>query len=95
MTSKERAKLRSLAQNLKVIGQIGKEGIGDAQVQSFDAALEKNELIKLKTLENCELSPLEAGNILAEDLNAVFVCSVGRTIVLYRRSKKDIKHIEF
>jgi RNA-binding protein len=96
MNSKERAKLRSLAQNIKVIGQIGKGGFSDTQIQSFDDAIEKNELIKLKVLENCEYVAFEAGNILAEKLNATFVCAVGRTIVLYRRSKRDgINHIEF
>ena len=96
LNSKERSKLRSLAQTIKVIGQVGKSGIGSEMVKSFSDALEKKELIKLKVLENAEYTATEAGDILAKELNAEFVCATGRTIVLYRRSKKEnISHIEF
>lgn len=96
MTSKERANLRSLAQTLEPITQIGKLSINDALIDGIDKALDKRELVKITVLENSGLDVKEAGNMLAEKLNAEFVCATGRKLVLYRFSEKEkVKHIEF
>ena len=44
-TSKQRSNLRSLAQDIEPIGQIGKGGLSDNMIASFSDALEKRELI--------------------------------------------------
>ncbi len=95
LNSKQRSNLRSLAQKIQVIGQVGKAGISPAQVESFSDALEKRELIKLKVLENAEYTAFEVGEILAKELSAEFVAATGRTVVLYRKSQRDINHLEF
>ncbi len=95
-TSKQRSVLRSLAQNLEPVGQIGKGGITENVINSFSEVLEKRELIKITVLNNSESDAKELIQELADALNAEPVCAIGHKIVLYRRSKrKDIEHIKY
>lgn len=96
MTTKQRSKLRSLAQTIEPIGQIGKGGISDNMVAGLSSALEARELIKVTVLKNAEDEAKYLADDLAVELNAEVVCTIGHKIVLYRRSLKDgVKHIEF
>ncbi len=95
-TTKQRSKLRSLAQTIEPIGQIGKGGISDNLVKSFSDALDKRELIKISVLNNTEDDAKSLSIEIAEKLNAEVVCVIGHKIVLYRYSKKKgVKHIEY
>ncbi|MGI6133877.1 MAG: YhbY family RNA-binding protein [Christensenellales bacterium] len=94
MDSKTRSRLSALAQNIQPIFQIGKNGITDIVIQELDKALEARELIKVAVLKNSELEPKEALRILTQKLQAQPVSAIGFKISLYRKSKKDIKHIE-
>ena len=96
MTTKQRSKLRSLAQTIEPIGQIGKGGISDNMIAGLSSALEARELIKVTVLKNAEDEAKYLADDLAAELNAEVVCTIGYKIVLYRRSLKDgVKHIEF
>ncbi len=95
LTSKQRATLRSLAQNIEPITQLGKSGINESFLQGLDSAIEKRELIKITVLENSGLDVKQAGFEIAEKLFAEFVCATGRKLVFYRRSVRDIDHITF
>ena len=96
LTSKQRANLRSLAQTIEPVTQVGKFGVNENLIESLDLAIEKRELIKVTVLENSGLIPKEAGFEIAEQLGAEFVCATGRKLVFYRRSKSDkVTHIEF
>ncbi len=96
MTSKERSKLRSLAQNIEPIGQIGKNGVTENMLEGLSAALDKRELIKLTLLKNSDDDIIDVGNEIARDLGAEFVCATGRKIVLYRKSDKPgVIHIKY
>ena len=96
MTTKQRSKLRSLAQTIEPIGQVGKGGISDNMVAGLSSALEARELIKVTVLKNAEDEAKYLADDLAAELNAEVVCTIGHKIVLYRRSQKDgVKHIEF
>ena len=95
-TSKQRSNLRSMAQTIEPIGQVGKGGISDNMIESFSKALENRELIKITVLNNSEDDAKWVANDLAEALGAEVVCTIGHKVVLYRKSsKKDFKHIEF
>ena len=95
-TSKQRSVLRSLAQTIEPIGQIGKGGISENMIESFSQTLESRELIKITVLNNSEEEAKWVAGDLAEALNAEVVCTIGHKVVLYRKSnKKGIKHIEF
>ena len=51
MDSKTRAKLRSYANTVEAILQVGKNGMGEALQKQVDDALTARELIKLTVLE--------------------------------------------
>ena len=52
MTGKQRAYLRGLANSIDAKYQIGKGGVDENTIKMVDEALEANELIKIKVLEN-------------------------------------------
>lgn len=84
MTSKQRAKLRALANRMETILQVGKSGITPAlEVQCRDA-LTARELMKGRVLETSPLGPKEAAVQLAEAVNAQVVQVMGSRFVLYK-----------
>ena len=91
MTSKDRAYLRSLANTIEPIFQVGKSGVSSNLIKQVDDALEARELIKLTVLENSPEDTLLIGNELAEKTNCILVQVLGRKITLYRKKKKDSK----
>lgn len=91
ITSKQRATLRSMANDYDTIFQIGKDGISDETVRQVSNALEARELIKLRVLDNCPYTSREASDIIAERTNSAPVSVVGSRFVLYRPSKKNKK----
>ena len=95
MTSKTRAKLRSLAAQTSALFQIGKGGINDELLKGLSQALDKRELIKISVLKTSPVTAKEALMLLAENLEAEPVAATGGTLVLYRLSRVDgVKHIE-
>ena len=91
MTSKDRAYLRSLANNIEPIFQIGKGSISDNLIKQVDDALEARELIKITVLETCSLDAKEASIILSNRTNSAVVQVMGRKITLYRKNEKESK----
>lgn len=87
LTGKQRAQLRSMANNYETIFQIGKDGISEETVFQIGNALEARELIKLRVLDACPYTSREASDIIAERTNSAVVSVVGSRFVLYRRSK--------
>lgn len=96
LTSKQRAFLRSLAQKIEPITQVGKSGITESFLDNANNAIEKRELIKITVLENSGEDVMSVGEEIARRLPAEFVCATGKKLVFYRRSLSDkVKHIEF
>lgn len=91
MTSKQRAYLRSLANNLTAIFQIGKNGISDNLIKQINDALEARELIKLNVLATSPNEITYVASILAQKTNSELVQIVGNKITLFRQKKKDSK----
>ncbi|MCI5815943.1 ribosome assembly RNA-binding protein YhbY [Ruminococcus sp.] len=88
LTSKQRAVLRGMANNLETIFQVGKGGISDTLVAQTADALRARELIKLRVLENSGYTAREAAEALAEQTGAEVVQVIGSRFVLYRRNPK-------
>ena len=86
MDSKTRAKLRSLANPIEAILQVGKNGLGDALQTQVDDALTAREMIKLTVLETCPETPREMAAALAAATGAEVVQVVGRKVTLYRKN---------
>ena len=91
LSSKQRAFLRSMANTMDPIMQVGKSGVGEELITSVDNALEARELIKMSSLETAPVTAREAADELAEATGADVVAVVGRRFVLYRPSKKKKK----
>ena len=91
MTGKERARLRSMANGIDAILQVGKSGISDQTVRQVDDALAARELIKLSALETSPLTAREASYQLAEATQAEVVQVIGRRFVLYRKKPEERK----
>ena len=96
LTSKQRAQLRGLANDIATIVHIGKDGIGDNLIKQADDALEARELIKGKVLENSMLSAREGAEELAKATRSQVVQVIGTKFVLYREthSKEKDKRIK-
>ncbi|MBE6560828.1 MAG: ribosome assembly RNA-binding protein YhbY [Ruminococcaceae bacterium] len=88
LTSKQRAALRSMSNEMDTIMQVGKGGIGEELIISVNNALEARELIKMSVLDTAPVTSREAADQLAEETGADVVSVVGRKFVLYRESKK-------
>ena len=88
LTSKQRAYLRSLSQNLDTIFQIGKGGISEELCLQIANALEARELIKARVLDNSGYTAREAAEALAEAVECEVISCVGTRFVLYKESKK-------
>ena len=91
ITSKRRAKLKSLANPMETIFQIGKSGISEATVKQVNDALPARELIKLRVLETAPAFAQETAQELAALTGSEVVQVIGTRIVLYRRNDKDPK----
>lgn len=90
MTSKQRAKLRGLANRMETILQIGKSGITPTlEIQCRDA-LAARELIKGRVLETSPLGPKEAAAQLAEAVDAQVVQVMGSRFVLYKSNPEKL-----
>lgn len=91
MNSKDRAYLRSLANTMEPIFQVGKSGINDNLVKQVIDALEARELIKITVLETAPEDAKQVAEKLANNTNSTVVQVLGRKITLYRKRTKDSK----
>ena len=89
ITTKQRAYLRSLANKIDSIFQIGKGGIEPAFIKQVEGALEKRELIKITVLENSGMDPKDAQHKLIEAVGCEGIQVIGSKIVLYKESKNN------
>ena len=93
ISTKERATLRSFANNLPDLVFVGKDGVTDNVVKQVVDNLTAHELIKIKVQQNCELTSREVCELLVNKVSAEPVSVVGSKIVLYKRTdKKGFKH---
>ncbi len=91
ITSKQRAKLRAIANGTDTIFQIGKGGINEMLIKQVDEALTARELIKLRVLENSLVFAREAATEISEATNSDVVQVIGTRFVLYRKNNKNPK----
>ena len=93
MTSKQRAYLKSLAQTMEPIFQIGKSSLTPENTEAISEALAARELIKISVLNNCMDDPREIAQLVAERTRSQVVQVIGKKIVLYREGKDNKKKI--
>ncbi len=89
LTGKQRSYLRSLANNVDPIFQVGKGGINENMIKQFDDALEARELVKATVLKNSLAETKEVCEEIASATNSEVVQVIGKKFVLYRESKES------
>jgi len=89
MTSKQRAYLRGLANNLSPIFQVGKGGISDNVFKQFYDALEARELVKASVLNTADDTARNIADSIANKIGAQVVSVVGSKFVLYKESRQN------
>ncbi len=94
LTSKERAFLSSLASKEHAVLHIGKDGVSPETTNAVNEALNARELVKINLQKNCVLDIREVAQTLAERTRSTVVTTIGRKIVLYKRSHDPEKRIK-
>lgn len=89
LNGKQKSYLRGLGHHLNPVVAVGREGVSDALVRKAGVELENHELIKVKVGEGCLEPASELGPALAEQTGSECVQVLGRTVLLYRRRRKD------
>ncbi len=89
ITSKQRAKLRAIANKIDTILHIGKDGINENLILQAKDALKAREIIKVKTLENAPAFAKDMAMELAVATNSDIVQVIGTRFVLYKRNEKN------
>lgn len=92
MTSKQRAYLRSLANTLEPIFQIGKSGISKNLIQQLSDALDARELIKIHVLETAPDTAKNLGIEISNLTNSTLVQTIGNKITLFKQKEKNSKY---
>ncbi len=88
LDKKDKYRLRSLANPLKPIIIIGKDGLTENALTSIKDAIRVHELIKISVLKTYNgLSCKELGLLICSTNNAEFIFSVGRVMVIYKKNK--------
>lgn len=94
LTSKQRKKLRGMANTMEPTLIVGKNNVNDGVIYEADDLLEGAELVKCSVLETSDLTAREACDEVCRRLAAEPVQVIGRKFTIYRRStRKDFKHI--
>ncbi len=89
ITGKQRSYLRSLANGIPPIFQVGKGGVGENMIKQFSDALEARELVKATVLKNSIASAKEICEEISQSTGADIVQVIGNKFVLYRESKEN------
>lgn len=93
ITSKQRAYLKSIAQTMDPIFQVGKNGLTPELTEAIGEALNAREMVKISVLNNCLEDPKDICAVLGERTNCIPVQVIGKKIVLYKPAKKNPKII--
>jgi len=88
LNSKQRAKLRAIANGYDTILQVGKLGVSDEVVKQVDDALTARELIKLRVQKSSPATAQETASEIASMTKSEVVQVIGSRFVLYRRNPK-------
>ncbi len=95
ITTKQRSKLKSMANTLRPMVTVGKDELTQNVVSEIETALYHHELVKVAALKSCTVSAKTMCAEVCEILGCEPVLCVGNRFVVYKRSEKeDIEHIE-
>ncbi len=90
LTGKQVRFLRGLGHHLQPVVMIGREELSDRVLAAVEKALDDHELIKIKLQEGCLMDRSDAATSLAQQSGAAVAQILGRTILLFRPSDKNL-----
>ena len=90
LTGKQARYLRGLGHALRPAVMIGRQELTDAVRTSLDESLTAHELVKVKLQEGCLLDRREVAEQLAAATGAAVAQVLGKTILLFRPSDKNL-----
>ncbi|WP_026651204.1 ribosome assembly RNA-binding protein YhbY [Butyrivibrio proteoclasticus] len=91
MTSKQRSYLKSLAQVLEPVFQIGKSSVTPEVTEAIAETFNTHELVKVTVLKNCVDDVKEVAQTVADRTRSELVQVIGRKFVLYKPFKDNPK----
>lgn len=89
ITGRQRSYLKSLANNLTPLQQVGKNGVSEGLIEQIDKLLEDHELVKITVLQNSPVTAKEITQEILEATGAEFVQQIGNKLTIYRESKEN------
>jgi RNA-binding protein len=89
LDAQNKKKLRAAGQSLPAVLQIGKQGLSENTITNLEDQLEAHELVKVSLLKSCDIPVREAAIDCAAAAGAEVVHIIGRTFLLFRRSKEN------
>ena len=89
LRGKQRRYLRGLGVSLKPAVVVGKEGLSEALLRAVNAAVDADELIKVRLLDNVDGDRKQIARELAERAEVELIQILGRTVLLYRRNEEE------
>lgn len=93
ISKKDKFRLRALANPLKPVVIIGKDGLTENMIVSINDVIRTHELIKCSILKTYEgLETKELAELICSTIDAEFIFSVGRTFVIYKKNKDRNKY---
>lgn len=90
LTGKQKRQLRALGHHLDPIVYVGQQGVTPGVIAATERALLDHELVKVKLPEDKEARGLSEEQ-LARETGSEVAQTLGRTLLLYKRRKKDPK----
>ncbi len=91
MTTKDRAYLKGLAQNIQPVLSLGKSSLTPEFVEATAEALKARELIKINVLKNCLDDIGTLAITLSERTRSEVVQIIGRKMVIYKKNNENQK----
>ncbi len=86
LTGKDRSYLRAEGHGMDPLLQIGKDGLSESTIDKTEELLTDHELIKIRVLDNNQLSAKESAHKLAELTDSNVVQVIGNVALLYREN---------
>lgn len=94
LSSKKRAKIRSIVHEIKPNIMVGKDGITENIIDEVENTLLNKEVVKIKLLNNTDEDTRDVSENLSKKTKSHVVSVMGNVIILYRYSEKEgVKHI--
>lgn len=86
ITARQRSYLKSLANPMKPLVHIGKEGITEAVLEQIDEVLKAHELVKVAILETAVLNTKATAIEVCERIRAEYVQAIGNRFTIYKKN---------